>query len=395
MKPAASPVETAPSAGAPPAPVVALFARMREHAARGSLDLGASASIPSSHYFSDERLQQEREALFRRYPLVVGHVSGLPAASARALDAGGQPVLLVRDETGTVRAFLNVCRHRGMRLLAGEDGVCEKRSLVCPYHGWTYALDGRLKHFLHAEAFPGLKPEEHGLVELPCAVRYGLVWVCTTPGSPPDIARHLDGIDQELNWFLGNSVLFRRVDVVRAANWKLIIDAFLDGYHIRVLHRDSIYPFFVDALAVSESVGPHIRSAAARRKISEAVPLPEAQWDLREHCTFTHFVFPNTVFIFHPDYASVITAFPVDADHLRWVHQMLIPAGQNTEVRRPHWEKTFQLIEQTVFQREDLFAAEGIQAGLRSGANAELLIGRLEHPILAFHKAIQQAIDVS
>jgi phenylpropionate dioxygenase-like ring-hydroxylating dioxygenase large terminal subunit len=371
---------------------MALFARLREHAARGSLDLGEPGSIPTGHYSSEERLRQEREALFRRYPLIVGHVSELPPGSARAVDAAGQPLLLVRDEAGTLRAFLNVCRHRGMRLL-GEAGVCEKKSIVCPYHGWTYALDGRLKQFLHPEAFPGLKPEDHGLVELPCAVHHGLIWVQPTPGAALDIPAYLGGIDEELGDFLGDSVLFRRVDTRHAANWKLVIDAFLDGYHIRVLHRDTIYPFFVDALAVSEPVGPHIRSAAARRKITEAVNLPAEQWDLREHCTFTHFVFPNTIFIFHPDYASVISVFPEAAGQLRWVHQMLIPRDQHTEARRPHWEKTFQLIEQTVFQREDLFAAEGIQAGLASGANTELRIGRLEHPILAFHAAIQRALD--
>jgi phenylpropionate dioxygenase-like ring-hydroxylating dioxygenase large terminal subunit len=377
--------------GTAPAAVTGLFARLREHAARGSLDLGGSSAIPARHYYSDERLRQEREILFRRYPLIVGHVAELPAASLRAVDVAGQPVLLVRDEAGTVRAFLNVCRHRGMRLV-GDEGVCAKQAVVCPYHGWTYALDGRLRHFLHPEAFPDLKPQDHGLVALPCAVHHGLIWVMPTPGPGLDMGAYLGAIDEELGWFLGDSVLFRRVDVARAANWKLIIDAFLDGYHIRVLHRDTIYPFFMDALAVSEAVPPHIRSAAARRRIVEAVSLPPEQWDLREHCTFTHFVFPNTVFIFHPDYASVISVFPVDADHLRWVHQMLIPSAQDTAANRPHWDRTFQLIEQTVFQREDLFAAEGIQAGLRSGANTELLIGRLEHPIRAFHDAIERAL---
>src|SRR5262249_16314167 len=143
-------------------------------------------------------------------------------------------------------------------------------------------------------AFPEVRASGHGLVELPCETRYGLIWVLPTPDAEIDLAAFLGPIDTELDYFIGDSVLHRRIDVRRAATWKLVIDAFLDGYPIRVLHRDSIYPFFVDALAVSDPVPPHIRSAAARRKISEAVNLPPAQWDLREHCTFTHFVFPNT-----------------------------------------------------------------------------------------------------
>ncbi|MGH8530747.1 MAG: aromatic ring-hydroxylating oxygenase subunit alpha [Nevskiales bacterium] len=377
---------------APPAPLLALFARMREHAAAGTLHMDEGGAIPASDYFCAERLAQERAVLFRRYPLILGHASELAPASARAADAGGLPVLLTRDEQGDVRAFLNVCRHRGMRVLDAE-AVCSRPTLVCPYHGWTYSLDGKLKHHAHPEAFPGLQPEQHGLVELPCALRHGLIWVLPTPGATLQLESYLGPIDRELAYFLGDSVLERRIDVVRKANWKLIIDAFLDGYHIRVLHRDSIYPFFMDALAISESVPPHIRSVAARRKISEAVALPQEQWNLREHCSFTYFVFPNTVFIFHPDYASVISVFPVDTDHLRWVHQMVIPRAQHTAARQAHWEKTFNLIEQTVFQREDLFAAEGIQAGLRSGANKYLTVGRLEHPIRDFHAAIQHALD--
>ncbi len=380
------------AAGRPPASLLALFARLREHAARGTLHMDAGGAIPVGHYTSGERLARERNTLFRRYPLILGHGSELAPGSARALDAAGLPVVLTRDAAGRIRAFLNVCRHRGMRLLF-EGEACPRPTLVCPYHGWTYSLDGRLRHYSHADAFPDLQPEQHGLIELPCEERHGLIWALPTAGAELKTQAFLGPIDEELGFLIGDSVLFRRIDVVRKANWKLIIDAFLDGYHIRVLHRDSIYPFFIDALAVSESVPPHIRSVAARRKITEAVALPAAGWDLREHCTFTHYVFPNNVFIFHPDYASVISVLPVDTDHLRWVHQMLIPRAQHTESRRVHWEKTFNLIEQTVFQREDLFAAEGIQAGLRSGANEYLTVGRLEHPICDFHAAIQRALD--
>lgn len=376
----------------PPAALTALFARLREHAAGGSLHMDSGGAIPVSHYTSEERLARERSVLFRRYPLILGHSTELTPGSARAAVAAGLPVVLTRDDGGKLRAFLNVCRHRGMRLL--QDGApCTRATLVCPYHGWTYHLDGRLKHYSHADAFPEMKPEQQGLVELPCAERLGLIWVLPTPGAAVPLDSFLGPISDELEFFIGDSVLFRRIDVVRKANWKLIIDAFLDGYHIRTLHRDSVYPFFMDALAISESVAPHIRSVAARRKIAEAVSLPEAQWDLREHATFTYFVFPNNVFIFHPDYTSVISVLPVDTGHLRWIHQMVIPRGQNTEARREHWEKTFNLIEQTVFQREDLFAAEGIQAGLRSGANEFLTVGRLEHPICDFHAAINAALE--
>ena len=380
---------------APPATLVALLERLVNDVANQSPQTGAGGpGIPVEHYFSEERLAQERRSLFRHYPLIVGHSSQLdqPGTVLRH-DALGLPVLITRDAAGKVHALLNVCRHRGMRLVE-EQGACPRKTIVCPYHGWTYELDGKLRHAPHAETFPGLQPADTHLASLPCEVRDGLIWVLPTPGATLDLDTYLGPINQELAYFgLDDATLYNCVDVVRHANWKLVIDAFLEAYHIRVLHRDTIYPFFLDAMAVSDSVGPHLRSAAARRRITEAANIPREQWDLREHCTYTHFIFPNTVLIFHPDYTSQISVFPVDGDHLRWVHHMLVPRREHTPERQPHWEKTLNLIENTVFQREDLYAAEGIQAGLRSGANQVLRTGRLEYTLRIFHDNIQKAIE--
>jgi phenylpropionate dioxygenase-like ring-hydroxylating dioxygenase large terminal subunit len=350
-------------------------------------------TLPVSRYHSDDRLARERATLFRRHPIAVGPASELEPGTCLRHDALGVPLLVARDERGTLHGFLNVCRHRGMRLV-DEDGVCRRKGLVCPYHGWTYGLDGTLRHVPHADAFPDVDTGGHGLVAVPVAERHGLVWVLPTPGAGLDVDAYLGAIGADLDAFrLADHVLYRRIDLVRRANWKLVIDAFLEAYHIRVLHRDTIYRFFLDARAASDFVGPHVRSVAARRPAAELAGTPSAAWDLREHFTFTHFVFPNSVFIFHPDYVSHIAVYPVDADHVRWMHAMLIPASEATEQRCAHWEKTLTLIEETVFQREDLFAAEGIQAGVRSGANDVVTFGRLEFVLRHFHTTIDQAIE--
>ncbi len=245
----------------------------------------------------------------------------------------------------------------------------------------------------HAAAFPAVGPETHALVRVPSASRHGLLWVQPTPGDAFDLDAFLGPIGDELDAFdLASHVLYRRVDTVRRANWKLVIDAFLEAYHIRVLHRDTIYRFFLDARATSDFVGPHVRSATARRPAAALAGTPPSQWNLREDFTFTHFVFPNSVLIYHPDYVSHVTVFPVDADSVRWTHAMLVPRARAGDGDRAHWDKTLALIEETVFQREDLFAAEGIQEGLRSGANATVTFGRLEHTLGHFHAAIARAI---
>ncbi len=113
---------------------------------------------------------------------------------------------------------------------------------------------------------------------------------------------------------------------------------------------------------------------------------------LCELATPSQVIFPNTITIFHPDYLSLITLYPVAAGTLRWTHRMLIPAGRTTPDWTPHWEKTFRLIEEGVFQKEDIACAIGIQQGFASGANAHLTAGRAEQGIGWFHASVAQAL---
>jgi glycine betaine catabolism A len=375
--------------------LLALAERLVGHIAADTLEMASEQwTLPASHYFADERLRREQATLFRRYPIAIAHASELavPGTCLRH-EALGVPLLLVAGNDRQPRCFLNVCRHRGMRLVDAE-GACRRKALVCPYHGWTYGLDGTLIHVPHPEAFPDLQSDTRGLVPIPLESRHGLLWVVPTAGAPLALDAFLGPIGSDLESFaLATHVLYRRVDTVRRANWKLVIDAFLEAYHLRVLHRETIYRFFLDARAVSDFVGPHVRSVAARRAATALPGTPPTTWDLREQFTFTHFVFPNSVFIFHPDYVSHITVFPVDADHVRWVHAMLIPEALAGAEHHAHWDRTLALIEETVFQREDLFAAEGIQAGLRSGANEAITFGRLEQALRHFHGTIERALD--
>ena len=368
-----------------------LAERLAADVAAQRMQLGECGTAPVSRYLTEDWLAQERAKLFRAKPVILAHASELPESGACLRhDALGVPLLLTRDKNGALHGFLNVCRHRGMRLM--EDNTCVRKTLVCPYHGWTYELSGQLRHVPHAEVFDGLDAAKQGLREIPVAERAGLIWGIAQPDATMDLDAWLGPIADELEFFgLGDAAIYRRTDVVRNCNWKLVIEAFLEAYHIRVLHRDTIYRFFLDSAAASDLVPPHVRSVAARRRITEAAGAPE-HWDLRELCTFTYFVFPNSVFIFHPDYSSLITLYPLAPNRTRWVHSMLVPAALNTEEHRPHWEKTYELIEQGVFQREDLFAAEGIQAGMDSGANDTLRFGQLEFLLTQFHRSIEQEL---
>jgi phenylpropionate dioxygenase-like ring-hydroxylating dioxygenase large terminal subunit len=348
----------------------------------------AERRIPISRYLDEGELAWEREALFRKLPLVVAHGSELPGpGTVLALEVAGVPVLLSRDAGGTARAFLNACRHRATRLLA--PGGCEPRkALVCPYHAWTYGLDGSLIHVPHAEAFP--ETAKASLVQLPLAERHGLLWVTLSPAggdrAEPELPAGTAEIGEELESLgLPGHVLYRRATSVRKANWKLIAEAFLEAYHVARLHRDSLFRFFVDSVFTAERAGDHIRSATARKAARDGGDgLP-----LRELVTPSYFLFPCAVVVFHPDFTSVMSFTPLATDRLQWHHSMLVEQAPQTEKAKRHFEKSYQLIEEKVFGGEDLFAAEEMQAGLVARAGPDLIFGGLEEPVGWFHDAIQ------
>src|SRR5262249_40087623 len=150
--------------------------------------------------------------------------------------------------------------------------------------------------------------------------------------------------------------------------------------------------FFLDNVNLVDAFPPHIRSAVARRAITEAKGAPPESWKLRDALSLTYFLFPNTVLVLHPDYVSRITVFPVSERETAFTHTMLVPRGEDPAARREHWEKSWSLIHGQVFEQEDMVACEWIQGGLDSGANEVFVCGKHEHPIALFHEAIERAI---
>jgi phenylpropionate dioxygenase-like ring-hydroxylating dioxygenase large terminal subunit len=323
--------------------------------------------IPAERYTSRAWFERER-ALFAR-PRILGSASSFAAGACQPFDSA----IALRGADGVLRAFANACRHRGTRLV---DSPCTRKAIVCPYHGWTYDLAGKLIHVPHADTFAG---QEAGrdLRAVAITERHGLVW------SGDGIAELLGDLDADVAALdLAHHVSWRSARTTRRCNWKLVIDAFLDGYHIRTLHRDSVYRFFHDAASQAERVGPHIR-AVTQRRASPDEP------DLRLAATPSLFVFPATTIIAHPDFVSIVIAHAVAPDTTEFEHQMLVPADRAHE--SDHWDKSWELIEGGVFQREDLWACEQIQLGLASGSVDELLFGALEHAARWFHDAIVEA----
>jgi len=348
-------------------------------------------------YYDAGRFEAEHKHLFRGLPLCLGHVDQLAEPGAvLAVDLCGAPLLMARGADRVLRVFLNVCRHRGARLMAQQGEVCRRRNFVCPYHAWTYRLDGSLAGLPRAEAFPDLDRHLLGLRELPSTVRHGLIWAKLDPASDRalDIADYLGELDQDLNAIgLAHHRFYRQHAVRRATNWKLIVDAFLEVYHVRRLHSATLGAFFADAVSVSEAVGRHLRFLAARDITWEIPTLPPESWSPQRHATLVHYVFPNSIFVYHPDYISHLGMYPDAADQTLFVHTMLIPEMPTGQKAEEHWRRSFELIDTNVFNSEDLVVCEQIQRGLRSGANEALIVGRLEQNLRRFHSSIEAALE--
>ena len=159
------------------------------------------------------------------------------------------------------------------------------------------------------------------------------------------------------------------------------------------LHADTIGPFFVDAVAVNDSVGRHVRSLIAREDTPEIRGLPPEQWSPQVHGTLVHFIFPNSVFIYHPDYISHLGLFPSAPDETLFVHTMLTPEKPADAKAEAHWARSFELIDARVFNKEDLVVCEQIQRGLASGANESLIVCRLEQNLQRFHSTVDAALQ--
>lgn len=354
------------------------------------------ASLDPAIYLDDERFAREQARLFRRFPLCLGPADQLSEpGSVMAREICGVPVLMTRTREGAVKVLLNVCRHRGARLVVEENEPCRRQSLVCPYHGWAYRLDGSLAGVPRAEAFPTLDKYLTGLRELSSVVRHGMIWAMLDPAaSLPDMASFLNGVDGDLEAAgLGGHRFYRQSVSRRATNWKLIVEAFLEIYHVTRLHAGTIGPFFADAVSVSDPLGPHIRFLAARDRTKEIRDLPPERWTLAEHGTLVHYVFPNTILIHHPDYLSHLGLFPIAPGETLFVHSMLTPHLPADDKSETHWARSFDLIDRGVFSGEDLPICEQIQRGLASGANDRLIVGRLEQNLKRFHASLDHALS--
>lgn len=371
-------------------PTDGMLALARDIAEGRQRDAATATKVPASVYIDPEYWAREKAAIYDRLPQILCPSALLPEAGmAVPHDATGRPLLITRDKDGVAHVFLNVCRHRGTRLVEGNDVQCTKK-LVCPYHAWTYSVDGRLLALPRPDTFPGLEKDGYSLVELPSCETGGLIWFCPREETADFTLAQTIGADFDALG-MGEQVLFRRKTHEVAGNWKLIMDAFLESYHVTRLHAKTIGPFFKDGATSGDMIGPHARSAVGRLEDMDKVDLTDMA-ALRRVVTYAYQLLPGALIIPSPDYINVMVMMPQAHDRTLVEDFMLIPEHPTTDKARDHWERSWALLDGGVFASEDFRAAELGQQGLATGAVPELTLGTLEGGIRRYHETVEAAL---
>jgi Rieske 2Fe-2S family protein len=277
----------------------------------------AGAKSLSQRYFvSPEIFAQEQEKIFSEQWVLVGHQSQIPKAGDYFIaDVAGESLIIVRDKRGAIHGFYNVCRHRGSRLLENRNGL--SAAIQCPYHAWTYALDGRLIGAPHMDEVPGFSKADYSLHAVNLALWEGFIFV-NLSDSPAPLAEWFAPLAGKfLHWNMTSLRSAKRIEYDVHANWKLMFQNYSECYHCLGVHPELSRISPSDSAENDLTEGPFLGGLMRINKdksltmSGNACALPVGNFgDEDFRVVFYYSIFPNMLLSLHPDYVMVHQLWP-------------------------------------------------------------------------------------
>lgn len=347
-------------------------------------------------YTSAEFLDRERAGLFRGRPLFVGLSSDAAGPGDYFTTyADGLPLVIVRGEDGLLRALVNACRHRGAEVFTGR-GRLPGRGVSCPFHSWTYDMYGRLLgQPLAQDGFAGHDSRDLALRPLVALERHGLVFVVPTAIGKPGTTTELDDLIGPAGDELAGFGFDRYAHVesrtrTRALNWKLVMDSFMESYHIFALHRKSISQYYFSTPSVFAAFGRTGRLIGVRSDVLELANSPESEWSLLPYSTIQYFLPPNGILVHQVDHVETWQVFPgrCPAESVIVTSVYAPPDSTRDE---DYYRRNLDVL-LSVTDNEDFVQGERIQAALDSGALNEIVFGRNEPALIHYHQALDEML---
>ncbi|KOX13317.1 2Fe-2S ferredoxin [Nocardiopsis sp. NRRL B-16309] len=371
-------------------------------AAGSALPESLIPTLPGHSYTDPGVFSREQDRIFERMWFCSVRAADLPEpGDFRTVQIGRESVLVTRSRDGSLRAFLNICRHRGARLCTDESGSV-KRTFQCPYHAWTYGLDGRLVAAPNLTSMPDIDRTEYGLKAVHLREWLGYAWLCLAPDPPSfadtvqaDVVERLGSLEAVDNYEVDELELGRRITYDVRANWKLIIENFMECYHCATIHPEltEVLPEFADGYAAQYFVG---HGAAFGEDVSgftvdggegfDRLAGVDSEQDRKYYAiTVRPQVFINLV----PDHVIVHRMFPLSADRTvvecDWLYSKdVVASGRDVS-------RSVELFHRV--NQQDFDACERCQPAMSSRAYAGggVLVPS-EHHIGAFHEWVQKAL---
>jgi phenylpropionate dioxygenase-like ring-hydroxylating dioxygenase large terminal subunit len=361
--------------------------------------LDATRPFGPREFTDPEAAARERDLIFGRVPSIVAHSSELARpGDFLTLTMPRNRVIVVRQRDGGVKSFVNACRHRGALLEERPSGRC--RLFSCPYHRWSYDTDGSLRTVTYDHTFGDLDRAASGLIELPTEERHGFVWMVDSASAAIDVAAWLGPeMDAALAGYgLEALVNYRAEGFDEPVNWKIMQDAFLDGYHIKFAHPNTAGKIIHTNVLTVEDYGRHARFLSPRKSIDRFLEEDPGDADLGRHVTESHFVGPNSTLLRQPDHFQLLTFRPHPADPARSRMEMrvLVPTLEASGFGEAEWEKRWNKNWQIlldVLHAEDFPLLRASQEAVSSADAGGMMLGRNEVVNQIFHREVRRLTE--